>query len=193
MFTPSICVERWHSAAAGNVLRCIQNISQPSTIFMGGAGGCSCSARFRSKAFGIPIRIQSPRRSSLSICEAFHNKATKTTHCVPRTAVGFIHDWNAKRVTVRSSELRTRAAILRSEQPIRRILGHLPAPHRWYDRSKRRVGFLEPLGNPETFELVVHSLTITALIEVPLGFDSLYQLLSVSCILPDLMRCDLCK
>lgn len=151
MFTPSTCVERWHTAAAGNVLQCIQNISQP-TIFMGGAGGCSCSARFRGKAFGIPIRIQSPCRSSLSI----RKKASKAKHCVPRTAVGFIHDWKAKRVIVCSSELRTRAAILRSGQPIRRILGHLPAPHRWYDRSKRRVGFLEPRGHPETFELVVH-------------------------------------
>lgn len=145
MFALSISVERWHTAAAGNLLRCIQNIPQP-TIFMGGAGGCSSSSSTLScsKAIGIPIRIQSPCCSSLSTCEAFRNKAFETKHCVPRTAVGSIHDWKAKRVIACLSELRTRAATVRSGHPIRRILGQLPAPHRWYDRSKRRVGFLKP-------------------------------------------------
>ena len=159
MFTPSISVERWHTTADGKVLQCIQSISQPPTVFMGGAGGCSCSARFRSKAFGIPIRVKSPCRSSLlSIFEAIRNKASKIQHCVPRTAVGLVHEWNAERAIVCLSELRTSAATLRPGYPIRRIPGHLPAPHRWYDRSKRRVGFLEPLGKYSNLLYIIEHL-----------------------------------
>jgi hypothetical protein len=108
ILTPFAYLERWH----GSVLWCIQNISKTDADepFLAGSRCCSCYGRYRGRALGVPIRVQSARRSPVSICidEEYRHNGTS------RAAAGAVHKRDAKHIiVVHLSATFTRATTLR--------------------------------------------------------------------------------
>ena len=112
IFTPLAYLERWLTAPDGSVLWYIQNISKAGEPFLAGSRCCSCYGRYRSRAFGVPIRVQSTRRSPVSTCidETYRHEES---NCAPRAATGHVHKRDAEHIIQHSSATFTRSTILR--------------------------------------------------------------------------------
>src|SRR6266850_2315241 len=106
-YLPLSYLERWHG--------CIQNFSKAADAdepFLAGSRCCSCYGRYRSRAFGVSIRVQSTRRSPVAICidEAYRHEESNGAS---RAAAGAVHKRDAEHIIVHLSATFTRATTLR--------------------------------------------------------------------------------